>query len=205
MLYLVYKTTNLINGKIYIGVHSTEKEEDGYLGSGKYFLKALKKYGRENFSREILYRCSSLEEMYAEEARLVTEEFIASQTNYNQMLGGIRTGGTKGFKHRTDSKAKIGQANKVKLLGKKMSDVTRQRCLDSGVWSLDHMSKLWEGRNTPEARENFLKGMEKQRGKSKNFSEETKLLYSQKFKGKKRSPETIAKMKANHPRNRNKI
>lgn len=42
--YIIYKTTNLINGKTYIGRHKTIKIDDGYLGSGTIFLKALKKY-----------------------------------------------------------------------------------------------------------------------------------------------------------------
>lgn len=33
--FMVYKTTNLINKKIYIGVHSTRDINDSYLGSGK--------------------------------------------------------------------------------------------------------------------------------------------------------------------------
>lgn len=50
----VYKTTNLINGKIYIGQHTTENIDDGYLGSGVILQKAFKKYGKENFKREVL-------------------------------------------------------------------------------------------------------------------------------------------------------
>ena len=50
---IIYKTTNLLNGKIYVGFHKTDKE-DGYLGSGKTILKAIKKYGKENFVRETL-------------------------------------------------------------------------------------------------------------------------------------------------------
>lgn len=50
---IIYKTTNLLNGKIYVGFHKTDKE-DGYLGSGKAILKAIKKYGKENFKRETL-------------------------------------------------------------------------------------------------------------------------------------------------------
>jgi hypothetical protein len=48
----IYKTTNLINGKIYVGQYSGKK--DNYLGSGLLIKKAIKKYGRENFVRDIL-------------------------------------------------------------------------------------------------------------------------------------------------------
>lgn len=48
----IYKTTNLINGKIYIG--KSTKNNKNYLGSGRTLLKAIKKYGRENFKREII-------------------------------------------------------------------------------------------------------------------------------------------------------
>lgn len=48
----IYKTTNLVNGMIYVG--QTTKDDENYLGSGFYIIKAVKKYGRENFKREIL-------------------------------------------------------------------------------------------------------------------------------------------------------
>ena len=63
--YLVYKTTNLVNGKIYIGQHQTYDLNDGYLGSGILLRRAIEKYGEENFKREILFECSSVEEMNA--------------------------------------------------------------------------------------------------------------------------------------------
>jgi len=49
MFYTVYKTINLVNGKIYVGLHVTDKLDDDYLGSGKLIQAAIKKYGRENF------------------------------------------------------------------------------------------------------------------------------------------------------------
>ena len=49
----IYKTTNLINGKIYIG-QSIRKFSKSYLGSGVKILNAIKKYGKENFKVEIL-------------------------------------------------------------------------------------------------------------------------------------------------------
>lgn len=78
--YLVYKITNLVNGKIYIGKHETDNLDDGYLGSGKLLKRAIEKYGEENFQREILFECSSKAEMDAREAELVNE------LNYGIML-----------------------------------------------------------------------------------------------------------------------
>lgn len=54
MNHLVYQTTNKLNNKIYIGVHSTKNINDGYLGSGTALKKAVKKYGKQNFKRIIL-------------------------------------------------------------------------------------------------------------------------------------------------------
>lgn len=88
MHYLVYKTTCLVNNKIYIGVHSTLNKDDSYLGSGVEFTKAVKKYGRENFIREILFECQSAEEMFEKEKELVTENFIECSENYNMIVGG---------------------------------------------------------------------------------------------------------------------
>ena len=51
---ILYKTTNLVNGKIYIGVHSTDNLDDGYLGSGVALLAAIKEYGKKSFKRDIL-------------------------------------------------------------------------------------------------------------------------------------------------------
>ena len=46
----IYKTTNLVNGKIYIGQHKAEKfEHNAYKGSGSYFLEAYKTFGKQNF------------------------------------------------------------------------------------------------------------------------------------------------------------
>jgi len=88
MYYFVYKTTNLINGKIYIGIHRTENLNDNYLGSGKFLKQAIKKYGRKNFKREILYLGDSYEDISNKERELVTEEFCKSHTTYNTELGG---------------------------------------------------------------------------------------------------------------------
>ena len=89
MYYFIYKTTNKINGKYYIGMHKTDDLEDGYLGSGTYFSRALEKYGKENFEREILEYCNSDEEMHNAEARYITEDVVNDKKSYNLKLGGF--------------------------------------------------------------------------------------------------------------------
>lgn len=90
--YTVYKTTNLINQKIYIGVHKTTNLNDGYYGSGTTLKNSIIKYGINNFNKEILFNFDNSEEMFAKEKELVTKEFIKETSNYN-----MKEGGTGGF------------------------------------------------------------------------------------------------------------
>lgn len=88
MHYIVYKITNLINAKFYIGVHKTLNLNDGYMGSGVLIKKAILKYGPQNFKKEILKEFTSLEEAVKYEAELVTKDFVLEDNNYNIALGG---------------------------------------------------------------------------------------------------------------------
>ena len=102
--YIVYKTTNRINNKIYIGVHRTDVDiNDGYIGCGLYnncnnkykhyvFHSAVEKYGAENFIRETLFEFEDSEEgkqqAYKKEAELVNRNFLKRKDVYNTVLGG---------------------------------------------------------------------------------------------------------------------
>ena len=69
-------------------MHQTKNLEDGYMGSGKYLKRAIKKHGLENFTKEVLHIFSSEEEMRSKEAELVNEEFVARDDTYNLCHGG---------------------------------------------------------------------------------------------------------------------
>ena len=86
--FTIYKTTNSANGKIYIGYHETSNIFDNYLGSGSILKKAIKKYGNDNFKKEIIYVFPSREEAIAKEIEIVNDEFIQRKDTYNLKLGG---------------------------------------------------------------------------------------------------------------------
>nr|WEM05545.1 homing endonuclease [Ralstonia phage BOESR1] len=87
--HVIYKTTNMVNGKIYVGLHSTNKLEDGYLGSGWAIKSAISKYGRENFSREILLVLDSRTEARNIESILVDASFVSRPDTDNLQPGGM--------------------------------------------------------------------------------------------------------------------
>lgn len=86
--YYFYKITNLINGKFYYGVHQTNNLDDGYMGSGIGINRAYKKYGVQNFQKEILHYFSNAEEMYAYEETIVNNTLVKDTNCYNQVIGG---------------------------------------------------------------------------------------------------------------------
>ena len=108
MYHLVYKITNLVTGKYYIGKHSTKNPDDRYMGSSKSLNEDIAFYGIENFQREILFEAESEQEALEYEAKLVTQEMIDSPRTYNKTLGG--RGSWNSIE--TDNYAKEQQINK---------------------------------------------------------------------------------------------
>lgn len=87
-LHIIYKVTNKINNKFYIGYHKTKNINDDYFGSGNLIKKAIKKHGIENFIKEILFVYTNEKEAFLKEKELVDKNLIYSSLCYNLNIGG---------------------------------------------------------------------------------------------------------------------
>ena len=148
MKYIVYITTNLKNGKIYVGVHKTKTpyEFDGYIGNGVYvpkkesfkvkpaetpFRKAVNKYGHKNFFRITLAIFDDAESAYELEEKIVTKEFIKSKISYNIKEGGLHapTTNKEVFEYDIDGKFIRGWSSLTEAANAK--DITPATIIDS--------------------------------------------------------------------------
>jgi hypothetical protein len=86
--HFIYKTTNLLNGKYYIGMHSTSNLKDGYMGSGKRLRYSINKYGKENHNVEILEFVNNREELKKREKDIVNLNEIEKKECMNIVIGG---------------------------------------------------------------------------------------------------------------------
>lgn len=115
---IVYLTTNKLNGKKYIGDHSTFNLEDGYLGSGNLIVLAIKKYGKDNFERIILEKFSNKTEAYYAQEIYINELNTLVPNGYNlSPKGGMGSSGC----WNEESLAKMKISLSKKLTGRKLS------------------------------------------------------------------------------------
>lgn len=88
MEHIIYKTTNSLNNRFYFGMHSTMNIDDGYLGSGRRIKAEVKKYGKENFVKEILEYLPTREALCERETEIVCETLLMDPLCLNLKLGG---------------------------------------------------------------------------------------------------------------------
>lgn len=164
----IYLITNNLNGKIYVGKHSTDDLNDGYMGSGVAINRAYNKYGKENFNKKILAFADTKEKLNWFE-RFYIKKYHARINGYNLTDGGDG-GNTIGGKHLSfETKCKMSNIRK----GKKFTE--------------EHKLKLSESKKgkkrAPMSEEQKKKLSEVQKGK--HHSEETKRKISESMKRKR--------------------
>lgn len=168
-MHYIYKITNKINGKTYIGQHKYKKLNDNYFGSGRLIKKAIKKYGIENFEKEILeFDIPNVDLANDWEQMYILFERAKGKSEYNIANGGLGSAGHH-YHHTEESKRKLSEAKKGKPTWNKYGK----------------LSEEWK-RKIGEANKRAMKG--------KHLSEETKSKISKANKGKKRSEETKSKI-----------
>ena len=125
----IYKTTNLVNGKLYVGQHKATTFDKYYKGSGQLLTRAFKKYGKENFLCEILATAETKDELNALETYWISKlNTRDTAVGYNITEGGE---GTVGYKHTDEAKKKMSLAKKGKPL-------SPEHCKAIGLRSLGH-------------------------------------------------------------------
>lgn len=108
--HFVYKTTCVVTGKWYIGLHSTDVLEDGYLGSGMRLTRSVKKHGESAHIREILFMGKTRKEASNKEAELLTEDIRKNPLCMNLGPGGL--GATDRPATSAETAAKLSKASK---------------------------------------------------------------------------------------------
>ena len=176
----LYKTTNLINGKFYIGMHSTDDLNDGYLGSGTYLWYSIKKHGKENFKIKIIEFFKTRKELSEREKELVNEDLLNESLCMNLKPGGQnpplfgKYNGFYGKKRTKEHKEKMldGLLKKLKdpifnkLRNDKISKINKGR--DNGKW---------KNRKHKETSKQLMKEKAKLRIGNKNSQFETCWIY----------------------------
>jgi hypothetical protein len=196
----IYETTNLINGKKYIGQKTSKiflKEK--YLGSGTYLKRALNKYGKENFKVRLIEECDSKEELDSQEIYWIDYyNAVKSKDYYNQSSGG---------EHWDLPSEYIAETNR-KYQSKKMKGriyISRNYDEEKLIWSyeLDEYTNCGWTRGRSKKSKLVISQKTKEALKDVVFTEEQRYKMGSPNRGKHLSEETKTKM-SNYWKNRPK-
>ena len=130
----IYKTTCKVNGKYYVGMHSTDNLDDGYIGSGKRLWNSIRKHGNENFEVEFLEFFETRKALIDREIEMVNEDMLQDPMCMNLRIGG--TGGIINEEHH--KKMREGASKFAKALWKDHDFRLKKKELDSIMWKELH-------------------------------------------------------------------
>ena len=163
-IHYIYKTTCDVTGKWYVGMHSTTRLDDDYMGSGKILRYSIRKHGVESHTKEILEYLPSREALVLRETEIVTKELISDGKCMN-----LKEGGSGGFSNEEHMKNCSKAGNEAKTLKLKIDTIFREEHIKRvSKYLKNYMDKGVHNFNTFEG---------------KNHTDETKRLMSEKRKG----------------------
>ena len=184
----IYETTNLINGKKYIGQHVASEFDPNYKGSGKYLWRAINAYGWSNFSARMLCPCFSQEELDAEEIDYIAHCNAVESPDYYNLQAGGQVGNISGSKLSDSTRRKMSELRKGRDLSYMQTPEIRKK---RGVAMSRYNKKVgrWQGDSNPSHNKTWTEEDRKDwslrlTGEGNPFygkkhSEETKLRISQ--------------------------
>jgi group I intron endonuclease len=191
--HLIYMTKNMVNGKSYIGCHSTNNLLDEYYGSGKKLLEEVSLFGRKSFLTGIIEFCG-IDDLHEREKYWI-KFYDTFNNGYNLNGGG---GGTYGKKHTPDTLKKISNSlkNPSDNVRRKMRDGQLRRKENPGLF------KIWKEKFPEIDFNNKMKEYSKKMSESligknsgKKLSEAAKIKIGNSSRGRKFSESQIEKIR----------
>ena len=188
----IYKTTCIVNGKYYIGMHSTDSLNDGYLGSGKRLWRSINYHSKDKHKKVILEFCVDREELKKREKEIVTKELLLEELCMNLQIGG--GGGFIDYNHmikvsKSGNEAflkKMEDSSYREYFSKKLSESNKKQYED-GRRERKYFYD-WKGKNHTD--ESKLKISESKKGK---YCGEKNSVYGRKWMSKKGEPPKMIK------------
>lgn len=190
---IIYKTTCLVNGKIYIG-QTIHWQDKNYIGSGASFIESVKKYGRKNFKRRILKICYSQKQLDVWEMIMIKRyDSTNKRIGYNILPGTANNFGSENPSKIPEVQEKIKESKRGKYggencywYGKKLSDETKRKISEKAKKRLSDPTKNgMYGKKHSKATIDKIKNKTIGRigcNKGKHLSEETKKKLSESLK-----------------------
>lgn len=179
---VIYKVTNKVNGKVYIGqtIRSFNRRKTEHLNQAKtkrrscaYFHSALLKYGPDSFEWKIIFESDSQNTLNSKEIEFIKEYNAYGENGYNLCYGGDSNSGYKlseetiekrrNFKHSDETKEKARQ----RMLGTKLSDETKEKIRQANL-----------GKKASEKTKEKMSKSNKGKGTKKVICEETNTIYN---------------------------
>lgn len=172
--HFIYKTTDIRNGNFYIGMHSTDNLDDGYIGSGTRLKHLIYKHGKEIFNMEILEFLPNRKLLKEREIEIVNVDLLLEEKCMN-----LKPGGQGGLNNKEHSyKFHSSGGRKVRQMFNKINSVRlktdeefkekwRESVRKSGVWS----GKTWKGKKHTEETKKKIGESNSKKQKGENNSQ----------------------------------